>query len=474
MSLKEVFYPYSIAVIGASSDEEKERIGWVGRLKEFGYNGRIYPINPKGSEIFGYKIYPSIREISECIDYAIIAVRAQLVPQALEDCVNNGVKVVHIYTAGFAETGKEKGKKLQEEIVKIIQRGKIRVIGPNCMGVYCPASGMTFNARFPTESGAVGVISQSGAALLGLIPQAAKKNIRFSKVVSYGNGIDLESTELLEYLINDLDTKLIFCYIEGIKDGHRFFEAARKCVEKGKPLIVLKGGMTEGGKEAAASHTASLAGSVHIWQAFFLQSGATVVETFDEAVEQIIAFQHFRPPKGRAIGIVTRGGGPGVIATDQCEKAGLFVPAFASETRDQLEKMTPSEAGSSVRNPAEIGLGRAGLSQYYSEGLKLVDSDSNIDMILTQVNPHLYTQYGIGAKQVEDTIDVLIQVSKELTKPMVVVMPLGDSMTTIEPVLKAHEKSLKEGLAIFSDMGVAIKSISKVIQNFEFVGRLAR
>jgi acyl-CoA synthetase (NDP forming) len=471
MFFNEVFFPSSIAVIGASSDDEKEKKGWTGRLREFGYKGKLYPINPQASQVLGYYAYRNIREIDEAVDYAVIAVRAELVPQALEDCVTKGVKVAHIYTAGFAETGKEKGTKLQKELEAIIQGGNTRVIGPNCMGVYCPAANVTFNVRFPKEPGTVGIVSQSGAALLGLIPQASKKGIRFSKVVSYGNAVDLESADFLEYLTEDRETKMVFCYVEGLKDGRRFFEAARKCVRVGKPLIVLKGGMTEAGKAAAASHTASLAGSVHVWQSFFKQTGVTAVDTFDEAVEQIVAFQNFKGSKGRAVGIVTRGGGPGVIATDQCEKAGLSVPAFAPETRRKLETITP--AGSSLRNPGEIGLGPTGLSEHFGEGLKIVGSDPNTDLILTQTSPHLYIQYGIGTKQVDDTIDVLIKVAKELTKPLVAVMPVGDDFTIIEPVLKAHEKGLRERLAIFSDMNVAIKAISKVIQYYQFVQKRA-
>jgi acetyltransferase len=468
MALKEIFCPDSIAVVGASSDEKKEKIGWLGRLQQFGYRGRLYPINPKASKILGCQAYPSVREIQEPVDYAIIVVKAELVPHALRDCVAKDVKVVHIFTAGFEETGKEKGKKLQGELKSIIAQGKTRVIGPNCMGVYCPSSGLTFSVRFSSEPGTVGVISQTGAGMMGLIPQANKRGIRFSKVISFGNGIDLDAAELLDFFAEDLDTQIIFCYLEGLKHGRLFFEAARKCRAKNKPLILLKGGMTQAGQRAAASHTGALAGEVRIWQAFFKQTGAVPVETLDEAVEQIVAFQHFRPPKGRAVGIVARGGGPGVIATDQCERAGFSVPPLSSEVRSKLEILTPAEAGSSVANPVEIGLGRAGLSEYYAEGLRLVASDPNVDMILTMLNPHLYTQFGVGSKQIEDTIEVLIHVAKELTKPMAVVMPLGDSVDTIAPVLKAHEKGLSEGLAVFSNMETAIKAMSKVIQYHEF------
>jgi acetyltransferase len=226
--------------------------------------------------------------------------------------------------------------------------------------------------------------------------------------------------------------------------------------------------MSEGGQRAAASHTGSLAGAVHIWQAFFRQTGAVPVDTLDETIEQIVAFQHFRPPKGRAVGIVARGGGPGVIVTDQCERVGLSVPPLPAAIRGQLEKWTPAEAGSNVSNPVEIGLGRAGLSEHYAKSLELVASSPNIDMILTMLIPHIYTHFGMGEKEIEDATDILIDIARRLPKPMAVVIPPGDSIDTIVPVLKAHEKGISQGLAIFSDMGIAVKAISKVFQYYQF------
>ena len=467
---EEMFYPNSVAIIGASSDEKKERIGWLGRLQEFGYQGRLYPINPRSSRILGCQVYPSIREVPEPVDYAIVAVRAELVPQVLSECVECKVKVVHIYTAGFAETGKERGRKLQEELQAIMQGGTTRVIGPNCMGVYCPGGGLTFNVRFSRKSGLVGVISQTGAGLQGFIPQAHDKGIYFSKVISYGNGVDLEAADLLEYLADDPETHLVFCYIEGLRDGRRFFEAARKCVEKNKPLVLLKGGMTQGGRGAVVSHTASLAGSEQVWRAFFKQTRCVSVETLEEALEQILAFQYLHPPRGRAVAIITRGGGPGVIATDQCEKSGLSVPTLSNEVRRALEKIIPAEAGSSVRNPVEIGLGRSGVSEHYAEGIKLVASDPHIDMLLVQLNPHFYAQYGIGAEQVEEAVETLVNTAKGIPKPIAVVIPLGDDLRIIDIVLEAHRKCLSGGLAAFSDMEKAVKAMSKLAEYWAPVG----
>ncbi|HIE17758.1 MAG TPA: hypothetical protein EYP71_06135 [Dehalococcoidia bacterium] len=461
---EEMFRPRSVAIIGASSDEKKERIGWLGRLQEFGYQGQLYPINPRSSRILGCQAYSSIREVPEPVDYAIVAVRAELVPQVLSECVGCKVKVVHIYTAGFAETGKEKGRKLQEELQAIMQGGTTRVIGPNCMGVYCPGGGLTFNVRFSRKGGAVGVISQTGAGLQGFIPQAHDKGIYFSKVISYGNGVDLEAADLLEYLADDCETHLVFCYIEGLRDGRRFFEAAKRCAENNKPLIILKGGMTQGGREAVVSHTASLAGLEQVWRGFFKQARCISVETLEEALEQILAFQYLRPPKGKAVAIITRGGGPGVIATDQCEKSGLSVPALSKEIRSALETIVQAEAGSSVRNPVEIGLGRSGVSQHYADGIKLAASDPHIDMLLVQLNPHFYAQYGVGAERVEEAVGTLVNTAKEVSKPMAVVIPLGDDLRIIDTVLKAHKKCLSEGLAAFSDVEKAVKAMSKLAE----------
>ena len=312
-SLNVAFDPQSIAIVGASSDDAVEKKnGWVGRLLDYGYKGKIYPINPKASVIMGLKAYPSVKDVPDPIDYAIVSIKSSFVPAILRDCITKGIKVVHIFTAGFAETGMEEGKKYQQEVINIIKEGKIRIIGPNCMGVYNPKIGLTFNTRFSREPGEIGIVSQTGAGMMELIPHANARGIRFSKVVSYGNALDLGASEFVEYLAKDADTKYIFCYVEGVNDGFRFFNAVREC-NKTKPVIVLKGGLTEGGSGAVSSHTASLAGSELVWKAFFNQTGAIQVDTLNEAVEQIVAVEKLAEIKGRRIGIVARGGGVGVV-----------------------------------------------------------------------------------------------------------------------------------------------------------------
>jgi acyl-CoA synthetase (NDP forming) len=457
LNLNIAFDPQSIAVVGASSDDAAEKKSWVGRLQEFGFKGKIYPINPKASVILGLKAYPSVKAVPDPIDYAIVSIRSSFVPGVLRDCIAKGIKVVHIFSAGFAETGMEEGKRLQEEVISIIKEGKIRIIGPNCMGIYNPKTGLTFNVRFSREPGNVGIVSQTGAGMMELIPHANARGVRFSKVVSYGNALDINAAEFVEYLANDNDTKYIFCYVEGVNDGYRT-----------KPVIVLKGGLTEGGSGAVSSHTASLAGSESVWKAFFNQTGAIQVDTLSEAVEQIVAVEKIPEIKGRRIGIVARGGGVGVVATDTCERAGLKVPALTKETRQELAKITPADAGSSIRNPVEIGLGRFGVSEYYAKGLNLVADDPNIDIVMAVLNPHVYTQEGVGAKEIDQSAQVLIDTAKTLSKPLVVVITLGDSIDVIGLELAAQEKILNAGVPAFATVEAAILAISKMAKYWEF------
>jgi acyl-CoA synthetase (NDP forming) len=467
LNLNVAFDPQSIAVVGASSDDAAEKKGWVGRLQEFGFKGKIYPINPKAPVILGLKAYPSVKGVPDPIDYAIVSIRSSFVPAVLRDCIAKGIKVVHIFSAGFAETGMDEGRRLQEEVISIIKERKIRIIGPNCMGIYNPKTGLTFNVRFSRESGNIGIVSQTGAGMMELIPHANARGVRFSKVVSYGNALDINAAEFVEYMANDNETKYIFCYVEGVNDGYRFFKAVRDC-NLTKPVIILKGGLTEGGSGAVSSHTASLAGSELVWKAFFNQTGAIQVDTLSEAVEQIVAVEKLAEIKGRRIGIVARGGGVGVVATDTCERAGLKVPALTKETRLELAKITPADAGSSIRNPVEIGLGRFGVSEHYATGLRLVADDPNIDVVMAVLNPHVYTQEGIGAKEIDQSAQVLIDTAKTLSKPLVVVITLGDSIDVIDMELKAQEKILNAGVPAFATVEAAILAISKMAKYWEF------
>ncbi len=462
--MKPIFYPDSVAVIGASSDREKERSsGWVGRLVQFGYRGKIYPINPKAKEILGLPAYPSIREIPQAVDYAIMVIPRHQVASSLKECLARGVKVVHIYTAGFSEVGTEEGKRLQEELGKVIQTGLTRVIGPNCMGVYSPAAHLSFDIRFPKEQGSIAFISQTGVGGRRLIQLACGRGLRFSKAVSYGNALDLDGSDFLEYALADPETKMILIYLEGLTDGRRFF----RLLQKGsKPVVLLKAGLSESGSGAAASHTASLAGHRQVWQALFSQTGAIPVETLEEAVEVLVGLQTLPPCRGKRIGLVGRGGGIGVIATDLCEREGLKVPPFETETRSLLNKITPADAGSIIRNPVEIGLGITGVSEHYVEGLRAVASDPQIDFLLTFLNPEDYIHYGVKG-WAEDILRSLREAKETLKKPLAVVLLTGQNAAVFDAITDMQRKCLQGGIACFASLEAAIKAINRISTYYE-------
>jgi len=262
-SLEFLFHPRSVAFVGITTAHPEH---WTRTFLEgfLEFEGAIYLVNPRGGEIKGLKVYPSLGDIPDTIDCVIGLVPARVVPGLVEECAGKGVRAVYFCTAGFSEIGEEEGTRLEAELAEVARRKRIRVLGPNCMGIYCPNSRMSYSPLFPKESGPVGFISQSGGNSIYLVRQAAARGVRFSKVISYGNACDLNESDFLEYLTTDADTKIIAVYIEGVKDGRRFRQALEKAAKE-KVVVLLKGGITEGGARAVAGHTAALAGSEITW-----------------------------------------------------------------------------------------------------------------------------------------------------------------------------------------------------------------
>jgi acyl-CoA synthetase (NDP forming) len=453
-----MFHPESIAVVGASATNPEG--SWVRRLIDFGYTGQIYPINPKATEIDGLKAYPSVRDVPGPVDYAIFNIPARLTPQIMADCVAKGVRYVHVFAAGFSEIGTEEGKQTEARLGQIAKEGGVRVLGPNCMGIYCPASGMTFNPDFPKDKGKVAFVSQSGAESMRLVFLAQDLGIHFSKVISYGNAIDLDAHDFLEYLSGDDETEVIACYIEGLHQGPKFLSAIKRCLQK-KPVIVLKAGLTESGAGAAASHTASLAGSKAVWDAFFKQTGAVPASTMDEVADIVQAIQRMVAPKGRRVAIVGRGGGIGVIAADICERAGLKVPPFHPETQKKLLEIIP-EAGAGVRNPVETTLGMGGAVDFYRRGLPIVDADPATDIILVHMAIDVYGGHTPDLPQiVTDAADALCEKAKTLSKPLAAALFTGGHADTIMAVVAARDKLTKASIPVFTGVESASRAISK-------------
>jgi acyl-CoA synthetase (NDP forming) len=457
--LERMFHPKSIAVVGASSSAKE--MGWVKRLMDFGYKGQIYPINPKTKEIQGLKAYANICDVPYPIDYAILNVPARATLQALRDCVAKGVKFVHGYTAGFGEDGTAEGKRLESEMTKRISGSRTRLLGPNCMGIYCPESRMTFSEDFPKAEGRIAVVSQSGAEASRLVLLCQDVNLYFSKVISYGNAADLDAPNFLEYLAQDKKTDIIALYVEGVKDGPAFISAVRKCRAK-KPVVILGAGTTQNGARAALAHTGSITWSHATWKAFFKQTGAIPALTTDETADIIQGLTRIRKTNGQRVAIVGRGGGIGVVATDICERAGLKVPPFSKETLAKLRKIRP-DAGAGLRNPVEPKLGMEGATEFYLRGLPIIDADIETDIILIQMAVDIYGGHSTDMIQtMSESAYALCVAADSIKKPLAVALFTGGRTDTLLAAAAARDILTKAGIAVFSGVESAARAISRI------------
>lgn len=350
--LRPIFYPKSIAIVGISlTNPNHLSRPFFEALLDLDFQGQIYLVNPKGGEIGGHKVYQSLAEVPGEVGLVISTVTARVAPTLMKECANKGVKVVHFFTSGFAETGEEEGIRLEAEIAKIAQETGIRIVGPNCMGAYCPESGVAFDVAFPRESGTVGFITQSGSNAYRLIKEASWRGVRFSKIISYGNACDLNETDFLKYLTEDPKTSIIAMYLEGVKDGSRFLRAVQMAARE-KTVILLKGGVTSGGAQATMGHTGALAGSETAWDAVCKQYGLIRVNTMEELTDVLVTLLFFPLPKSRNAILMGGGGGQSVMIADQFEKNGLIVPPLPQDIRDNIRSFTPI-AGMSLRNPID-------------------------------------------------------------------------------------------------------------------------
>jgi len=387
-SLGRLFSPKSVAIVGASSNPVSAGCQFTRFLIDHGFQGKLYLVNPKLSEIPELKVYPGLTEIPESnLDYVISCIPAEGVLSLLDDCGKKNVKLVHLFTARLKETGRDKETKLECEILKKARKLGIRILGPNCMGIYYPKLGLAFNHELPRESGSVGGFFQSGGGAGEFVRYAALRGVRFSKIISYGNAADVNETELLNYFTSDSETKLIAAYIEGVKDGRKFVEALTLATKK-KPVILLKGGRGRAGAKLAFSHTASLAGSVKVWQTVSKQYGAIMVSNFQELIDQVVAFTFLPPVTGRKIIIAGGGGGKSMVSADVWEEKGFELPELSVGLRKKLRKEIPG-IWDWVRNPIDASLFQ-GTPMSDIDLLEWVSNEERFDILvanLTQDDP---------------------------------------------------------------------------------------
>ncbi|MBH64482.1 MAG: acyl-CoA synthetase [Alphaproteobacteria bacterium] len=346
-----LFEPRAYAVVGASTSKVTLGNEMLHHLRSMDFDGTVYPIHPKADEVEGLKAYPSLGETPEPIDFAYIVVAASQVPKTLA-AAKGRVKFALVVSSGFGE--REESKGLQEELLRAANEAGVRVVGPNCLGTYCPAGRVTFIAGSAKDSGPVGVISQSGGLGVDIIRRGSIRGIRFSRLITVGNSADLGASDILEFYAADPETKVIGMYAEGISDGRRFFQILRD-LNGAKPVVLMKGGRTEQGQRAAASHTGSLASDERVWLALAEQTGLVLVDTLEEFLDTLLAFQYLTPRTDhptRDVVMFGNGGGTSVLATDFFARTGLEVPRFADETVRRLEEMN-FPPGTSIDNPID-------------------------------------------------------------------------------------------------------------------------
>ncbi|NVM30552.1 MAG: CoA-binding protein [Candidatus Helarchaeota archaeon] len=379
-----LFHTRSIAVFGASAKGGRQGNLLLQGFIDIGFDGELIPIHPNATEVMGLKAYPNLKEYGKPVDLAVLSIHPAKVFDAVRDCVENGkARGIIIFSAGFREQGSE-GKNLEEEIARYATARGTRIIGPNCMGLYAPSTKLSFFPGLPTEQGIVAFISQSGSLAVHLNFMAALKGIYFSKMISCGNSVDLDLSDFLEYLGADPETKVITCYIEGIKDGNRFIQVAKE-VSKQKPIIVWKVGDTPGGQRAAQSHTGAISGDAEIWERVFDQAGIIRVNNLNEMIGHIGAFLHPFLPKGNRVAIISGPGGPAVSSADACEKAGLQLASIAPKIKQEMAEVLP-EFGTSVRNPIDLSLAVAFDPTINSKAVAIVGKDENVDSLLMYVS----------------------------------------------------------------------------------------
>jgi len=425
--LEAAFHPRSIAVVGASGNPSSMGHRYVLHLTSYGYRGQIYPVTPHWSEVLGFKAYPALKDIPGAVDYVICCLPASKVPDLLTQCPEKGVKVIHLFTGRFSETGRDDAAKLEIEVSRRAKESGIRLIGPNCMGIYYPKEGLAFTYDLPTEPGKLGMFLQSGGAATEFIHYASLRGIRFSKVISYGNALDLNEADFLEYLSQDPETEIIASYIEGINDGRRFFSALSRAALT-KPVIILKAGRGSAGARQAASHTAALAGSLRTWETVIRQAGAIQARTLEQLIDLAVSFYFLPPILGTRVGILGGGGGKSVLSADEWEEAGFDLVPLPPEIEEEIKKKLPELWWGWIRNPVDISIipEEAIIGNFSGYMVRMMAQSPHFDLIIGNIplgGPFSKAEFAtLISAQVEDIIDT----NSKGSKPLAVVLNIGN------------------------------------------------
>lgn len=460
--LERLFNPATVAIIGASTNPLKSGNRFLKGLIDAKYEGRLYPVNPKTEKIMNLESYKSIQDVPGEIDLAILAIPNSAALAAITECAKKKVKFVIVHTAGFGETGPE-GREIQARMVEVARSNGMRIVGPNCMGIYSP------EARFDTimphlddpakkESGRVAFVGQSGWGTETVIQEGLNRGLNFSKVISMGNQCDLTIAEYFEYLGADPKTEVIASYMEGLVDGRRLIQVAKEISSK-KPIIVWKSGQTPAGAKAAASHTGSLASSDPILKAAFKQAGILSADSIFELLDYLVAFNSPYLPRGRRVGILVEAGGGAVAAADACEREGLILPRFSDGIRAEitgylLKVGAPKPAAG---NPVDL------VWPPHGETPKIIQKC--LEIMFSEIDTLLWMTYFPLAD--EKFAASVAEIRDKVKKPLFVVPANPLSQT------QALRVYTRRGMPAFTRPEHAVKAISALVRFTEMSGRKA-
>jgi acyl-CoA synthetase (NDP forming) len=470
-NLSRVLNPKTIVVIGS---KKADAYMWLRNYAPFAetpghrlFSVQIDPNEIPGIEAMGVTNYTSLLDVPGDVDYVMIAVPRPVATRVLADCAKKGVGGVALFTSGFAETGEEDGIKMQEQLLQIARDGNVTLIGPNCMGLYNRRLGIRQAAeQGHGEAGDVGFISQSGthAINFGLVGEA--HGVRISTSISIGNAIVLDVPDYLDYLADDPDTKVIAMYIEGVKDGPRFVRSLRRAASM-KPVIVWKGGVTDAGARATASHTGSLATSNAVFGAIVKQAGAIPADSLEDAIDVAKALLYAKPATGRRMGLMAMTGGQSVVITDAFVNAGLDVPRLSDASYEELKSFF-NIVGGSYQNPLDMGgtIGFGGSAGTLARLFGILDKDPNVDGVgMEMASGFLARMWQANPASLDGLLDTLAAHRDASPKPFVAVL----QPQHVEDVVHAARKRVQErGIAVFASFERAARALSRAIEYHRF------
>ncbi len=438
-------------------------------LQDSGFRGRLYPVNPAGGEIRGLPVYRRLSDIPGRVDYVISCIPARLTPQLVRDSAAKGARVVSFFTAGYSESGRREGREMEDELLRAARAAGVRLLGPNCLGLYCPETGLSFAADFPKDKGGVAFIAQSGGNSIYLIRTAGRRGVRFSKAVSYGNACDVSECDLMEYFITDSDTTMVAAYIEGIRDARRFRRVLQR-LAAAKPVIILKGGSTPGGAVAASSHTGSLAGQDESWEGLLRQTRAIRVHDLDEMADMLVALSFPGHPRGRRVAVFGSNGGFSVLTADDFIRAGFELPQLDPPWQQRLHeavaRFSRSDAGMILKNPFDIT--NIASAEGLQAAMKTMADSGCFDLMVAQLSisnsgwPFVDSPFtawpGIF-------VDALLAVHRETGRPTAVILHSITHPVELERFGALQQKCQSAGLPVYDSIPRAVLALDRLVRH---------